>query len=50
MLSKQWTVTGFPSAVLVDHKGIIRNVWLDGVKPSDVWTAVDVLVREAEKQ
>ena len=50
MLSKQWTVTGFPSAVLVDHQGVIRNVWLDGVNPTDVWTAVDFLVREAEKQ
>ena len=48
ILSKQWNVGGFPSAILVDHQGVIRGLWLDGFDPNEVWAAVDEAVRKAE--
>lgn len=50
MVSKSWNVTGFPSAVLVDHTGVIRHTWVNGVNPEKLWGAVDDVVAEAEKK
>jgi peroxiredoxin len=49
-VAKQWNVTGFPSAVLVDHTGIIRYTWTNGINPKEMWAAVDRLVQEAERK
>jgi len=50
ILAKSWKVDGIPSAVLVDHAGVIRNVWLDGVNPGAMWAEVEKLVAEAERK
>jgi peroxiredoxin len=50
VLSRAWKVDGIPSAVLVDHAGVIRNVWLDGVNPGAMWAEVEKLVAEAERK
>ena len=49
-VSRVWGVNGIPSAVLVDHKGVIRRTWIDGINPDAVWAMVDELVQEAEKK
>src|SRR5262245_11113354 len=48
ILANQWNVNAVPSMVLVDHTGVIRKTWYEGVNPAAVWAAVDELVREAE--
>lgn len=50
VVTKEWNVSAFPSAVLVDHTGVIRHTWVDGVRPETVWAAVDKLVEEAERK
>src|SRR4029077_16933632 len=50
IISRQWNVNGIPSAVLVDHKGVIQQTWIDGINPDAVWEAVERLVAEAEKK
>jgi peroxiredoxin len=49
-VSRSWGVDGIPSAVLVDHTGIIQRTWIDGIRPDEMWSAVDDAVREAEKK
>lgn len=49
-VSQAWNVKAFPSAVLVDHTGVIRHTWVDGVGPDKLWPAVEDLVAEAEKK
>ena len=50
MLSRAWGVEGIPAAILVDHKGVIQNTWIQGTNPDAVWTAVDRLVKAAEQK
>lgn len=50
VVSKSWGVHGIPSAVLVDHTGVIRGTWIDGINPEAVWAAVDRAVADAEKK
>jgi peroxiredoxin len=49
LIARQWKVDGVPSALLVNHRGVIRHRWLNGFDPDEVWAAVDAAVREAEK-
>ena len=49
-VSQAWDVDGIPSAVLVDHEGVIRHTWINGINPTTVWSAVEELVKEAEKR
>lgn len=50
-LAKEWEVAAFPAAILVDHKGVIRRLWLDGITdPEDVWDAVERAVKTAEAE
>ena len=49
-LSRSWNVTAVPSAVLVDHSGVIQYAWVDGVNPGEMWAAVERLVEEAERK
>jgi thiol-disulfide isomerase/thioredoxin len=48
VVGKQWSVDSIPAAVLVDHNGIIRERWRNGLNPDEVWAAVDKAVRKAE--
>jgi peroxiredoxin len=48
LLSGQWNVLGFPACVLVDHRGIVRKRWLEGINPQEVWEEVELLVKKAE--
>jgi peroxiredoxin len=50
ILVQSWGVKAFPSAVLVDHTGVIRHAWIDGVSPATMWAEVDKLVAEAERK
>ena len=50
VLSRSWGVTAVPSAVLVDHTGVIQYAWVSGVSPKELWPAVDRLVEEAERK
>jgi thiol-disulfide isomerase/thioredoxin len=47
-IAKQWKVDSIPSAVLVDHTGVIRGRWIGGFDPADLWAAVEKAVRTAE--
>jgi peroxiredoxin len=49
-VSIQWNISAVPSAVLVDHAGVIRAAWVDGVNPDALWAEVDKLVTEAERK
>jgi peroxiredoxin len=49
-ISKEWNIAGFPTAVLVDHRGIIVGRWEGGGQSNDIHDAVDKAVREAEKK
>jgi peroxiredoxin len=49
-VSHQWDVHAVPSAVLVDHNGMIQKTWIDGINPDKVWEAVETAVQEAEKR
>jgi peroxiredoxin len=50
-ITQAWDVRAIPSAVLVDHNGVIRNVWNGGItKPDLVWNQVEELVAKAEKK
>ena len=48
VVSREWGVRNFPSLMLIDHKGVIRERF-EGGGP-DVWTAVDKAVTAAENQ
>ena len=50
LVRRAWDVEGIPSAVLVDHTGVIRHTWINGMNPNTVWAAVEELVKEAEKK
>jgi peroxiredoxin len=51
ILGKAWGVQYLPSAVLIDHKGVIREAWVAGITDHDaVWVAVERLVAEAEQK
>ena len=47
-IAREWVVEGVPSALLIDPNGVIKQRWLDGLNPDDVWLEVDRAVRAAE--
>ena len=50
-IAKAWECDSIPSAVLVDHEGVIRRSWVGtGMTPNEVWYAVEQLVADAEKK
>ena len=50
-IAADWNVRGWPTLVLIDHKGVIRYEWTGGIRsPDKVWAAVDELVAEAERK
>ena len=46
-LPKVWNVRGYPTAVLIDHKGVIRKRFL-GVDEEEFERDIEALVVEAE--
>lgn len=48
-LAGQWQVTTFPTLLLIDHRGIIRERYV-GAPGDDLDRAVEQLVQEAEKE
>jgi hypothetical protein len=46
-ISSDWMVQGWPTLVVIDHKGVIRHKWVGGNGELD--SVLDKLVEEAEK-
>ncbi len=46
-ISTEWEVHGWPTLVIIDHKGVIRHKWVGGNGKLD--EVLDKLVEEAEK-
>jgi hypothetical protein len=49
-LTSRWQVQGFPTLVLIDAKGVIRQRILGRPDDKDLDRLVDALVKEAETQ
>ncbi len=47
-ISTQWNLKGWPTLYLIDHKGVIRQRWLDNPGAKVLDRAVDALVAEAK--
>lgn len=46
-IATQWNVRGWPTAYVLDSKGVIRYRWIDG---KDLDEAVDLLLAEVENE
>jgi hypothetical protein len=47
VISGQWSVSGWPTLYLIDHKGIIRKRWLGGPPTADLHREIDRLIEAA---
>jgi hypothetical protein len=48
-ISRDWGIRGWPTLVLIDAKGVIRNKWLGSPRdPNTIDRAVEGLLKEAE--
>jgi hypothetical protein len=47
-ISNEWGVRGWPTLVLIDHKGVIRNRWEGSPGDAALDQAIEALVKEAE--
>jgi hypothetical protein len=47
-ISTKWAVEGWPSLYVIDHKGIIRHVYLGSPGDEELDKVIDGLVKEAE--
>lgn len=50
IVARTWGVNAYPTYVLVDHKGVIRERWQGAGEMNDIWTAVGKAVTAAEAQ
>ena len=48
-ISKDFGVQGWPTLLLIDHKGIVRKKWVGGPNNEQLDAAVEKLVNEAAK-
>ena len=48
-ISKAWSVRGWPTMYLIDHKGVIRYKYLGSPGEKKLDEAINKLVEEAEK-
>ena len=48
-ISKEWFVQGWPTLVLIDHKGVIHRKWVGSPKPEVLDKTIEDLVEQAEK-
>jgi len=49
-VAKQWKIDGFPTFVLVNHRGVIVGRWDGADRSNEIDNAIAKAVREAEKQ
>ena len=47
-ISKDWKVTGWPTIVLIDHKGVIRRRFVGSPPGEELDKIIEALVKEAE--
>ena len=47
-ISTRWSVEGWPTLYLIDHKGIIRKKWVGSPGEEVMNKEIDKLVKEAE--
>ena len=47
-ISAEWNVHGWPTLVVIDHKGVIRHKWAGSPGEEKLDAAIDRLVAEAE--
>jgi hypothetical protein len=47
-ISKDWAIEGWPTIYLIDHKGVIREMWLGSPGNEVMDNAIEKLVKEAE--
>jgi hypothetical protein len=48
-IAKQWEVQGWPTLVVVDHKGIIRHKWVGSPGEATLDQSIEKIVKEAEE-
>ncbi len=48
-ISKDWGVTGWPTLVLIDHKGVVRRKFVGNPGDTELDRLIDELVANAEK-
>jgi peroxiredoxin len=46
-ISRDWKVNGWPTLVLIDHEGVIRQRWVGAPRPGVLEQAIDDLLKEA---
>lgn len=49
-VGKQWDIDGWPTFILLDHEGVIRDKQSGVGDLETLWKEVEVLVKEAEKK
>jgi hypothetical protein len=49
-ISTEWNVHGWPTLVVIDHKGVIRHKYLGSPGEEKLDAAIDKLVEEAVKE
>jgi hypothetical protein len=49
-ISAAWNVTGWPTLYILDHKGIIRHLYVGSPSGNVLDEAIEKLVREAEQE
>jgi peroxiredoxin len=49
-IAKAWKVKGWPTLYLIDHQGVIREMWLGSPGPDVLDAAIEELVKKAEAE
>lgn len=45
---REWNVDRFPSAMLIDHEGVIKAQWFGGADFDEIWLEVERAVKAAQ--
>jgi len=48
-IGRTWDIDAIPAGILIDHEGIIRGLWLEGINPKEVDRAIEAAMKAAEK-
>jgi hypothetical protein len=48
-IATQWSITGWPTMFVIDHKGIIRHKWVGSPGNETLDKTLEKLVQEAEE-
>ena len=48
-IAARWNLTNTPTLYVLDHKGVIRHKWLGGPGEMAIDSALDRLIKEAER-